>query len=260
MAQGSGIEWTESTWNPVTGCTKVSPGCKHCYAERMAERLQAMGQANYRNGFTLTLQPQMLDKPLRWKKAQTIFVNSMSDLFHRDVPVDYIHRVFGVMRRAHWHRFQVLTKRSDRLVELDPLLDWAPNIWIGVSVESDEYRARIDDLRRTGARLKFLSLEPLLGPLHNLDLRGIDWVIVGGESGLGARTLDPAWVVDLRNQCLDAGVLFFFKQWGGKNKKKAGRFLDGRTWDQMPSKLSISDLRKSSLINRGYENVAIIED
>jgi protein gp37 len=176
----------------------------------------------------------MLEVPLRWKRPQKIFVNSMSDLFHRDVPVDYILRVFSVMRRAHWHRFQILTKRSDRLVELDLLLDWAPNIWMGVSVESDEYRPRMDDLRKTGAVLKFLSLEPLLGPLHNLDLRGIDWVIVGGESGWGARVVDPAWVVDLRNQCLDSGVPFFFKQWGGRNKKKAGRLLDGKTWDQMP--------------------------
>lgn len=235
MAQCSGIEWTESTWNPVTGCAKLSPGCKHCYAERMAERLQAMGQENYRNGFRLTLQPHMLEVPLRWKRPQKIFVNSMSDLFHRDVPVDYILRVFSVMRRAHWHRFQILTKRSDRLVELDLLLDWAPNIWMGVSVESDEYRPRMDDLRKTGAVLKFLSLEPLLGPLHNLDLHGIDWVIVGGESGCGARVVDPAWVIDLRNQCLDARVPFFFKQWGGRNKKKAGRLLDGKTWDQMPS-------------------------
>jgi protein gp37 len=234
MAQGSGIEWTESTWNPVTGCTKLSPGCKYCYAERMAERLQAMGQINYRNGFRLTLQPHMLDAPLRWRKPQTIFVNSMSDLFHRDVPVDYILRVFDVMRRADWHRFQILTKRSDRLAEVDSQLRWAPNIWMGVSVESNEYRARIDDLRDSRALLKFLSLEPLLGPLHNLDLRGIDWVIVGGESGLKARPLDPAWVTDLRDQCTDANVAFFFKQWGGRNKKKNGRLLDGQIWDQMP--------------------------
>ncbi|HUY39616.1 MAG TPA: phage Gp37/Gp68 family protein [Candidatus Binataceae bacterium] len=234
MAQGSGIEWTESTWNPVTGCTKLSPGCKFCYAERMARRLQAMGQDNYRNGFSLTLQPHMLEAPLRWKKPQTIFVNSMSDLFHSDVPIDYILRVFAVMRRAHWHRFQILTKRSDRLVELDSQLDWAPNIWMGVSVESNEYRERIDDLRKSRARLKFLSLEPLLGPLRKLDLLRIDWVIVGGESGLTPRALDPAWVIDLRDQCRDANVPFFFKQWGGRNKKKAGRLLDGRIWAQMP--------------------------
>ncbi len=238
MAQGSGIEWTESTWNPVTGCTKISPGCKHCYAERMAERLQAMGQANYVNGFELTLQPRMLELPLTWKKPKTIFVNSMSDLFHQNVPVAYIQRVFDVMARAHWHRFQVLTKRADRLVEMSPQLGWTPNIWMGVSVENDKYRGRIDDLRSTRAQTKFLSLEPLLGPLPDLDLRGIDWVIVGGESGPRSRPMDPAWVTDLRDQCHRAEVAFFFKQWGGKNKKKAGRVLEGRTWDQMPPELA----------------------
>jgi protein gp37 len=200
----------------------------------MAERLQAMGQENYRNGFRLTLQPHMLELPLRWRKPQTIFVNSMSDLFHDDVPLAYIQRVFDVMRRAHWHRFQVLTKRSERLAELDPKLAWAPNIWAGVSVESDKYRSRIDGLRSTSAYVKFLSLEPLLGPLDDLDLRSIDWVIVGGESGSKARPMDPAWARDLRDQCRTAKVPFFFKQWGGKNKKQAGRILDGRTWDEMP--------------------------
>jgi protein gp37 len=237
MAQGSGIEWTESTWNPVTGCTKVSPGCKHCYAERMAERLQAMGQRNYRNGFELTLQPHMLELPLRWKKPQVIFVNSMSDLFHDDVPLDYIQRVFGVMRQASWHRFQVLTKRAERLELVHRMLPWPVNVWMGVSVESGRYCYRIDHLRATGAQVKFLSLEPLLGPLPQLDLSGIDWVIVGGESGPGARPMDPAWVLDLRDQCLAAGVPFFFKQWGGPQKKRAGRMLDGRTWDQMPPTL-----------------------
>ncbi|MBI3184667.1 MAG: phage Gp37/Gp68 family protein [Myxococcales bacterium] len=235
MGLKSAIEWTESTWNPVTGCTKISPGCKHCYAERMAERLQAMGQENYRNGFELTLQPHMLELPLRWKKPQTIFVNSMSDLFHKDVPLQYIQRVFDVMRRASWHRFQILTKRSERLAELDAKLEWAPNIWMGVSVENEKYRSRIDDLRTTRATIKFLSLEPLLGPLRDLDLRGIDWVIVGGESGPGARPMDPEWARDLRNQCRRSKVPFFFKQWGGKNKKQAGRVLDGRTWDEMPT-------------------------
>lgn len=244
MAQGSAIEWTESTWNPVTGCTKLSPGCKFCYAERMAERLQAMGQENYRSGFRLTLQPQMLDLPLRWRKPQTVFVNSMSDLFHEDVPFEYIVRVFEVMRRAHWHRFQVLTKRSERLAELDQKLEWAANIWMGVSVENDKYYSRIDDLRRTRAKIKFLSLEPLLGPLHNLDLRGIDWVIVGGESGFGARPMDPSWAFDLRDQCRRVSVPFFFKQWGGKNKKVAGRVLDGRTWDEMPVKIRIASARR----------------
>lgn len=234
MAKSSDIEWTESTWNPVTGCTKVSPGCKYCYAERMAERLRAMGQANYANAFALTLQPHMLELPLRWKKPQTIFVNSMSDLFHEDVPLPYIHKVFDVMKKAHWHRFQVLTKRSERLAGFSPQLDWARNIWMGVSVEKDKYRFRIDDLRGTAAHLKFLSLEPLLGPLHNLDLRGIDWVIVGGESGFKARPMKLAWVIDIRDQCKRARVPFFFKQWGGKNKKKSGRLLEGRTWDEMP--------------------------
>jgi protein gp37 len=234
MAQGSTIEWTESTWNPVTGCTKISPGCKHCYAERMAERLQAMGQQNYWNGFRLTLQPHMLELPLRWSKPQTIFVNSMSDLFHSDVPVEYIQRVFDVMRRAYWHRFQVLTKRPERLVALEPKLEWAPNVWMGVSVESDKYRSRIDELRATRAPLKFLSLEPLIGPLHELDLDGIHWVILGGESGPHARPMDPTWAIDVRDQCHQAKVPFFFKQWGGKNKKQAGRVLGGRTWDEMP--------------------------
>jgi protein gp37 len=236
MAQGSSIEWTESTWNPVTGCTKTSPGCKHCYAERMAERLQAMGQENYRNGFELTLQPHMLNLPLRWKRPQTIFVNSMSDLFHVDVPLEYIQQVFSVMRQAYWHRFQVLTKRSERLVQLEPSLVWSQNIWMGVSVESDRYRSRVDDLRVTRASLKFLSLEPLLGPLPKLDLREIDWVILGGESGPNARPMDPAWAIEVREQCRRANVPFFFKQWGGRNKKLAGRMLEGRTWDQMPTR------------------------
>lgn len=234
MAHGSGIEWTESTWNPVTGCTKVSPGCKNCYAERMAKRLQAMGQPNYKDGFAVTLQPQMLELPLRWRKPQSIFVNSMSDLFHDAVPVSYIHDVFAVMRRAHWHRFQVLTKRAERLALLDSGLDWPANVWMGVSVESRAYTRRIDALRGTGARVKFLSVEPLLESLPSLDLRGIDWMIAGGESGPRARGLQAEWITDLRDQCLRAEVAFFFKQWGGTNKKKSGRELEGRTWDQMP--------------------------
>lgn len=238
MAIGSGIEWTESTWNPVTGCNKISPGCKHCYAERMAQRLLAMGQPNYLNGFELTLQPQMLDLPLQWKRPQTIFVNSMSDLFHEDVPLKYIRRVFNVMRRAHWHRFQVLTKRADRLSAIDTALEWPENVWMGVSVESAKYVDRIDHLRTTRARVKFLSLEPLLGPLRDLDLRSIHWVIVGGESGPGARPMDASWVTEIRDQCTAADVAFFFKQWGGTNKKRAGRILDGRTWDEMPPVLA----------------------
>jgi protein gp37 len=235
MALQSAIEWTESTWNPVTGCTKISQGCKFCYAERMAERLEAMGQPNYRNGFRLTLQPQMLELPLTWKRPQKIFVNSMSDLFHKDVPPSYIHRVFDVMSRASWHRFQVLTKRADRLAELDSTLTWPDNVWMGVSVESSKHVDRIDDLRRTRARLKFLSLEPLLGPLPNLDLEDIDWAIVGGESGPKSRPVDPDWILDIRDQCQKAGVAFFFKQWGGTRKKQAGRLLEGRTWDEMPA-------------------------
>ena len=234
MAQKSSIEWTESTWNPVTGCTKISAGCQNCYAERMAERLQAMGQANYVNGFEVALHPHMLELPLRWKKPQTVFVNSMSDLFHKDVPVSFVKKVFDVMRRAHWHRFQVLTKRSERLVEIDPELTWTPNIWMGVSVEADQYRSRIDDLRRTRAHVKFLSLEPLLSPLPDLDLAGIDWVIVGGESGPKARPMSEDWVTDIRDQCRRARAPFFFKQWGGTNKKKAGRLLEGRPWDELP--------------------------
>jgi protein gp37 len=248
MGFGSGIEWTESTWNPVTGCDKISPGCKHCYAERMAERLQAMGQPNYKNGFELTLQPRMLELPLAWRKPQTIFVNSMSDLFHDDVPLSFIQQVFDVMRRAHWHRFQVLTKRASRLAALAPELVWSPNIWMGVSVESSNYVSRIDDLRRTRAAVKFLSLEPLLGPLSALDLRSIDWAIVGGESGPRARPMDPEWVIEIRDQCQAAGVPFFFKQWGGKNKKKAGRLLDGRTWDDMPKMRAASAERRGRLL------------
>ncbi|MEX1042519.1 MAG: phage Gp37/Gp68 family protein [Pirellulaceae bacterium] len=230
----SSIEWTEATWNPVTGCDKISPGCKHCYAERMSHRLKAMGQANYANGFALTLQPGMLERPLSWKRPQMIFVNSMSDLFHRDVPEQYIQQVFDVMRRAHWHQFQVLTKRADRLEELSPNIDWPGNVWMGVSVESQKYTVRIDHLRKTGAAIKFLSLEPLIGPLLDLDLQGIDWAIAGGESGPGARPVLAQWLIDIRDQCLVAEVAFFFKQWGGVNKKRTGRLLEGRTWDEMP--------------------------
>ncbi len=234
MAVNSHIEWTEATWNPVTGCTKTSPGCKHCYAERMALRLQAMGHPNYVNGFRVTLHENMLDIPLRWKKPRLIFVNSMSDLFHEEVPAEFIQRVFAVMRKAHWHTFQVLTKRSARLLELDREIDWPDNVWMGVSVENEHYTFRIEHLRQTHAKVKFLSLEPLLGPLHYLDLRDIDWVIVGGESGPGARKLEESWVVEIRDRCRVANVPFFFKQWGGVRKKKNGRLLQGKVWDQMP--------------------------
>jgi protein gp37 len=233
MARSS-IEWTESTWNPLTGCTKVSDGCKHCYAERMARRLKAMGQANYANGFKLTLHPQALEKPLLWKSPQMIFVNSMSDLFHWEVPAPFILQVFDVMRRAHWHTFQVLTKRAKRIPQLDAQIDWPANVWMGVSVENEEVQWRIDHLRETHARTKFLSLEPLLGPLPKLNLEGIDWVIVGGESGPKARLMDPAWASEIRDQCVLANVPFFFKQWGGVQKKRHGRLLDGKTWDELP--------------------------
>ena len=234
MATNSPIEWTDATWNPVTGCTKISPGCKHCYAERMANRLKLMGQANYANGFDVTLQPHMLELPLRLKTPKRIFVNSMSDLFHDDVPLSYIRQVFDIMQRAYWHQFQILTKRAERLGDLSPLLEWTPNIWMGVSVENESYLYRIDHLRKTPAQVKFLSLEPLLGPLAQMNLRHINLAIVGGESGPGARPVDPSWVSDIRDQCIRAGVAFFFKQWGGVQKKKTGRLLDGRTWDEMP--------------------------
>jgi len=234
MAENSGIEWTQSTWNPLTGCDKVSPGCKHCYAERMAFRLQAMGMPQYVNGFQLTLHENALELPLSWKKPQVIFVNSMSDLFHKDVPLQFIQKVFATMRRAHWHQFQVLTKRADRLAELSSKIVWPENVWMGVSVEMSLYAHRINSLRKTGAKVKFLSLEPLLGPLPKMNLKGIDWAIVGGESGPGARPMDLAWVLDIQQQCKKAKIPFFFKQWGGWNKKKAGRQLQGRTWDEMP--------------------------
>lgn len=240
MAFNTSIEWTESTWNPLTGCTKISAGCRNCYAERMALRLQAMGQPNYKNGFRLSLHEQVLDQPLSWRKPQMVFVNSMSDLFHPHVPLDFIFRTFEVMNKASWHRFQILTKRSERLLELAPLLPWFPNIWMGVTVENAAVSHRIEHLRKTGAMVKFLSLEPLLGPLFNLNLSGIDWVIVGGESGPGARPMARDWVMDIHNQCQRAKVPFFFKQWGGVNKKKAGRVLGGRTWDEMPEPLSPS--------------------
>jgi protein gp37 len=235
MAQDSAIEWTDATWNPVTGCTKISPGCKNCYAHLMAGRLHAMGQARYRNNFGVTLQPDIIDQPLRWNQPRKIFVNSMSDLFHAAVPLDFIRGVFDVMGKAERHTFQILTKRSERLLDLAEKLPWHENIWMGVSVETEDYAFRIDDLRRTSAHIKFLSLEPLLGPLRRLNLNAIDWVIVGGESGPGARPMNPLWVIDIRNQCQKAGVFFFFKQWGGVRKKQNGRILDGKTYDGFPA-------------------------
>ncbi len=234
MGDRTGIEWTDATWNPVTGCTKISPGCKHCYAERLALRLKAMGNRRYRNGFAVTLQPDQLTLPLRWRQPQHIFVNSMSDLFHEAIPEDYIHRVFEVMVQADWHVFQILTKRSERLACLAPHLPWPRNIWQGVSVESAHYKRRITHLREVPAAVRFLSVEPLLGPISNLPLDGVQWVIVGGESGGGRREMAPAWVRGIRDQCLTAEVPFFFKQWGGRTPKSGGRVLDGRTWEEMP--------------------------
>jgi protein gp37 len=235
LAQESNIEWTEVTWNPTTGCTKISPGCKHCYAERIAYRFAGMhGYPERPHHFDVKLRPDRLDQPLSWKKPRVVFVDSMSDLFHPDVPLEFIQKVLAVMRLASEHTFQVLTKRSERLLQLDEEIDWPANVWMGVSVENEAYQFRIDHLRQTGAVVKFLSLEPLLGPLPDLHLQGVDWVIVGGESGPKARPLKKEWVVDIKRQCKKAGVAFFFKQWGGVNKKRNGRSLDGRTWDEMP--------------------------
>lgn len=235
MAQSS-IEWTEMTWNPTTGCTKVSQGCKYCYAEVMAKRLHAMGLEKYRNAFKLTIHPEVLEEPYKWKKSKIVFVNSMSDLFHEDVPVSFIQDVFKVMRENPQHVFQVLTKRSERLLDYDQagLLNWASNIWMGVSVEEEKVINRIDDLRKTQAEIKFLSCEPLIGPIPGLQLDNIDWVIVGGESGRRPRYMDPGWVEEIRLKCALEKIPFFFKQWGGTNKKKAGRILNGQTYDEMP--------------------------
>lgn len=235
MAQLSRIEWTDATWNPVTGCTKISPGCKFCYAERMARRLSSMGQHRYRNNFQTTLQPDLLDAPLRWSSPRVVFVNSMSDLFHDRIPTDYIHAVLRTVQRAHWHVFQVLTKRSDRLRRLAAELPWPENLWMGVSVESANYVQRVRDLQEIPAAVRFLSVEPLLGPIPRLPLAGIHWVIVGGESGPGARPMRAEWVRSIRDRCVRRGVPFFFKQWGGVWKKRTGRELDGCIWEQRPA-------------------------
>lgn len=247
MGDNSSIEWTEATWNPVAGCTILSPGCSNCYAMRMAQRLTAMGQEKYAGTTRISggrakwtgkikLDEASLMLPLQWRRGRLIFVNSMSDLFHEDVPHDFIFRVFDVMRQARQHTFQVLTKRSERLLTMSKSIEWSRNVWMGVSVESSDFIERIDHLRATRAAVKFLSLEPLLGPLTGLNLRGIDWVIVGGESGPRARSIDGTWVRSIRDQCETADVPFHFKQWGGVNKGKAGRVLDGRTWDEMPAR------------------------
>lgn len=234
MPRETKIEWTHSTWNPVTGCTKVSNGCTHCYAERMAKRLQGMGVAKYANGFEVTIHPEVLEEPLSWKKPQVVFVNSMSDMFHKDIPFDYVKQIFDVMRRADQHIFQILTKRSKRLARLAAELDWPSNVWMGVTVESEHYTYRINDLRKVPAPVRFLSMEPLLSRVSDMDLAGIDWVIVGGESGPGARPMQREWVLDIQEQCARQGVVFNFKQWGGVNKKAAGRTLQGRIWNEVP--------------------------
>jgi len=234
VSSNSSIEWTEATWNPVTGCSKVSSGCLNCYAERMAYRLQKMGNSNYRNGFDVTLHPHLLKAPLSWKRSRLVFVNSMSDLFHEEVSVKFIQQVFDTMRRAYWHTFQILTKRSERLVRLAPSLAWPPNVWMGVSVENSDVVERIDHLRKVSSAVRFLSLEPLLGPLPDLNLREIHWVIVGGESGPGARLMEPSWASNIKQQCESSHVPFFFKQWGGVFKKRNGRKLEGKTWDELP--------------------------
>ncbi len=235
MGDNSAIEWTDATWNPITGCTKVSPGCKNCYAERLALRLRAMGNPRYRAGFKMTLHRDQLDLPLRWRQPKRVFVNSMSDLFHEAVPESFIRDVFEVMISAHWHTFQVLTKRAERVRRLATLLSWPSNVWQGVSVETSRYISRIKYLLDVPASVRFLSLEPLLGPLPDLPLDGIDWVIVGGESGPKSRPVNTEWVRDIRDQCKGAGVPFFFKQWGGRSPKAGGRTLDGRLWDELPA-------------------------
>jgi protein gp37 len=228
------IEWTETTWNPTTGCSKISEGCSHCYAERMAFRLNAMGSEKYRNNFQLTLHPELIDEPKGWKTPRTIFVNSMSDLFHELIPFEFIQKVFQTMNECPQHTFQVLTKRAQKLFEYDDRLRWTKNIWMGVTVESKLHVNRIEALRHSGAMVKFLSIEPLLSEIKNLNLSGIDWVIVGGESGPGARPMKESWVLDIKAMCKDQNVPFFFKQWGGKNKKKAGRVLEGQVWNERP--------------------------
>ena len=236
MADKSAIEWTEATWNPVTGCSKVSPGCAHCYAETFAERWRGVHGHAYEQGFDLRLWPQRLEQPLRWRRPRTIFVNSMSDLFHEDIPDDFVVEIFRVMGEASWHVFQILTKRHERLVELAPLLTWHPNVWMGVTIENRRFVHRADYLREIPAAVRFISAEPLLGPLKGLDLTGVAWLIAGGESGHHHRPVRAEWLRELRDRCLAEGVAFFFKQWGGVRSKTGGRLLDDQTWDEMPAR------------------------
>ena len=242
MAEHSRIEWTSASWNPVTGCDQVSPGCAHCYAKTFAERFRGVPGHPYEQGFDLRLWPDRLELPLRWRKPKLIFVNSMSDLFHEQMPISFLLEIFRAMRETPQHTYQILTKRHQRLLELDPLIDWPENVWMGVSVENQKYAHRIDFLRQTGAKVRFLSCEPLLGPLE-LNLRGIHWVIVGGESGPDHRPIHPDWVRSIRDQCHRTGVAFFFKQWGGRTPKSGGRMLDGRTWDEFPQTASLTELQ-----------------
>jgi protein gp37 len=235
MADRSAIEWTEATWNPVTGCDKVSPGCAHCYAEAFAERFRGVVGHPYEQGFDLRLWPKRIDQPLRWKRPRMIFVNSMSDLFHERIPAEFISDVFASIEAADWHTFQILTKRPDRVVELASSLPWPSNLWMGVSIENRRFVSRADRLREIPAKVRFISAEPLLGPLEGLDLSGIQWLIAGGESGHKHRRVDAEWVRQLRDDCGDEGVAFFFKQWGGRTPKAGGRELDGRTYDGMPA-------------------------
>lgn len=234
MPAETAIEWTESTWNPVTGCSEVSPGCAHCYAKTFAERWRGIAGHPYEQGFDLRLWPTRLDYPVKWKRPRMIFVNSMSDLFHEDIPFEYVKRVFAVMHEASHHTFQILTKRHERLSELAPLLDWPPNVWMGVSIENKRWVLRADHLREVPAAVRFISAEPLLGPLTGLDLMGVDWLIAGGESGPRHRPVHADWIRGLREDCHKKGVAFFFKQWGGIRAKSGGRLLDGREWNEMP--------------------------
>jgi protein gp37 len=238
MAQ-SNIEWTEMTWNPTTGCSKISAGCKFCYAEIMSRRLQGMGIEKYKDGFAVRIHPDALRIPYTWKTSKIVFVNSMSDLFHENIPLEFIQRVFDVMNDNPQHVFQILTKRAERLLRLHSELKWTHNIWMGVSVENDKVKHRIDLLRKTKAKVKFLSCEPLIGPLYGMNLKKIDWVIVGGESGHRPRPMETDWVLDIQGQCKKADVAFFFKQWGGRNKKKNGRLLNGKIYDEMPEMMEL---------------------
>jgi protein gp37 len=238
MSDRSAIEWTEASWNPATGCSKVSPGCAHCYAETFAERWRGVPGHPYEQGFDLKLWPQRLDIPLRWRRPRLIFVNSMSDLFHEDIPDDFIREVFDVMGQAHWHTFQVLTKRHERLAELAPALAWHPNVWMGVTIENRRFVHRADHLREVPAAVRFISAEPLLGPLEGLDLDDVDWLIAGGESGPKHRPMREDWVLELRDRCVAEDVAFFFKQWGGRRSKSGGRLLEGQTWDEMPDRVA----------------------